>query len=78
MCIINQSIGVPSLRRGWRPWSAIRFCQVPSHCTVPYSFSSSRSRCQSNFFFFVLDLPLFPSTLPSNNIYIYNITSIYI
>ena len=59
-------IGVPSLRRGWRPWCAIRFCQKPSHCTVPYSFSSSRSRCQSNSFFFVLCLffhPPYPPTL---------------
>ena len=62
----NQSIGVPSLRRGWRPWCAIRFCQVPSHCIVPYSFLSSRSRCHSNSFFFVLCLffhPPCPQTL---------------
>ena len=61
---INQSIGVPSLRRSWRPWCAIRFCQVPSHCTVPYSFSSSRSRCQSNSFFFVLCLFFHPPCPP--------------
>ena len=63
--IINQSIGVPSLRRGWRSWCAIRFCQVPSHCTVPYSFSSSRSRCQSNSFFFVLCLFFHPTYSPT-------------
>ena len=59
-------IRVPALHRGWRPWCAIRFCQVPSHCTVSYSFSSSRSRCQSSSFFFVLCLffhPPYPPTL---------------
>ena len=60
-----QSIGVPSLRRGWRPWCAIRFCQVPSHCTVPYSFSSSRSHCQSSSFFFVLCLFFHPPCPPT-------------
>ena len=63
--IINIIIGVPSLRRGWRPWGAIRFCQVPSHCTVPYSFSSSRSRCQSNSFLFVLCLFFNPPCPPT-------------
>ena len=53
----NQSIGVPSLRRGWRPWCAIRFCQ---HCTVPYSFSSSRSR-----FFFAHCLFFHPPCPPT-------------
>ena len=33
-CIRPYLTGVPSLRRGWRPWCAIHFCQVPSHCTV--------------------------------------------
>ena len=62
---INQSIGVPSLRRGWRPWCAIRFCQVSSYCTLQYSFSSSRSRCQSNSFFFNLCLFFHPPCPPT-------------
>ena len=62
-------IGVPTLRRGWRPWCAIfRVRQVPSHCTVPYSFLSSCSRCQSNSFFFVLCL-FFPSKCPPTLIF---------
>ena len=58
-----QSIGVPSLRRGWRPCCAICFYQVPSHSTVPYSFSSSRSRCQSNSVLCLFFLPPCPPTL---------------
>ena len=65
MCILYISIGVPSRHRGWRPWCAIRFCQVPSHCTVPYSFSSSRSRCQSNSFVFVFCLFFYPPCPPT-------------
>ena len=61
-------IGVPSLRRGWRPWCAIRFCQVPSlitlHCAILIFVISLTLPVQ---LFLLRPLPLFPSTLPSNN-----------